>query len=93
MKKQYIYALISILMWSTTATTVKLLLGNLNSMQILFFGSVFAFVFLFIVNLFKGNLKEIKTYKFVDYLQIAIIGLFGTFFYKLFLYYYKTCVK
>lgn len=67
MKKQYLYAL----------------LGDLNSMQILVVGSLLAFVFLFIINLIKGNLKELKKYKIKDYLQISILG---TFLYNLFLY-------
>ena len=86
MKKEYIYAIISVLLWSTTATVTKLLLGNLDSMQILLLGSLFAFVFLFIVNYIKGNLKEIKNYKLKDYFKIMIIGILGTFLYNLFLY-------
>ena len=86
MKKEYIYAIISVLLWSTTATITKLLLGNLDSMQILLFGSLFAFVFLFIINCTKGKLKEIKNYKLKDYFKIFIIGILGTFLYNLFLY-------
>lgn len=86
MKKQYLYAGISILLWSTTATVTKLLLGSLNSMQILLVGSFFASVFLLIINLVKGNLKQLKDYKLKDYLQIAGIGILGTFLYNLFLY-------
>ena len=86
MKKEYIYAIISILLWSTTATVTKLLLGNLDSMQILLLGSLFAFVFLFIINCIKGNLKEIKNYRLKDYFKIIIIGILGTFSYNLFLY-------
>jgi len=86
MKKQYLYAMISIFLWSTTATVTKLLLGDLNSIQILAVASLFAFVFLFIINLIKRNLKELKNYKLKDYLQISIIGILGTFLYKLFLY-------
>ena len=86
MKKEYIYAFVSILLWSTTATVTKLLLGSLNSMQILVVGSFLAFAFLLIINLIKGNLKEFKKYKIKDYIQIAGIGVFGTFLYNLFLY-------
>lgn len=86
MKKEYIYAFVSILLWSTTATVTKLLLGSLNSMQILVVGSFLAFAFLLIINLIKGNLKELKKYKIKDYIQIAGIGVFGTFLYNLFLY-------
>ena len=86
MKKEYIYAIISVLLWSTTATVTKLLLGNLDSMQILLLGSLFAVIFLFIINYIKGNLKEIKNYKLKDYFKIFIIGILGTFLYNLFLY-------
>ena len=86
MKKEYVYAMISILLWSTTSTITKLLLKNLDSMQILLISSLFAFIFLFIVNLFKGYLKEIKNYTIKDYVEIVILGTLGTFLYNLFLY-------
>lgn len=86
MKKEYIYAMISIFLWSTTSTITKLLLKKLDSMQILLISSLFAFIFLFIVNLFKGYLKEIKKYNVKDYFEIAILGMLGTFLYNLFLY-------
>lgn len=86
MKKQYIYASISIILWSTTATVSKLLLGSLDSMKILFYSSLFAFIFLLIVNIIKKNLKELKKYKTKDYIQLFFIGLLGTFLYNLFLY-------
>lgn len=86
MKKEYIYAGISILLWSTTATVTKLLLGTLSSMQILAVSSLFAFIFLLIVNVIKGNLKELKSYTLKDYLQISGMGILGVFLYYLFLY-------
>ena len=86
MKKQYLYAGISILFWSTTATVTKLLLGSLNSIQILLISSFFAFTFLLIINIIKGNLKQLNDYKFKDYMQIISIGLLGTFLYNLFLF-------
>lgn len=86
MKKEYFYAGLSIFLWGTTATVTKLLLGTLNSMQILTISSFFAFAFLFILNAVKGNLKELKKYKWKDYLQTSMIGILGTFLYNLFLY-------
>ena len=86
MKKSYIYAGVSILLWSSTATITKLLLNSLNSIQILLGRSFFAFMFLLIVNIIKDNLKHIKEYKIKDYIQIIGIGLLGTFLYNLFLY-------
>ena len=86
MKKEYIYAIISVLLWSTTATVTKILLGNLDSMQILLLGSLFAVVFLLIINCIKGNLKEIRNYKLKDHFMIFVIGILGTFLYNLFLF-------
>jgi uncharacterized membrane protein len=86
MKKQYLYAGISIFLWSTTATISKLLLASLDSMQILLVSSLFATIFLLIVNLINGNIKQLKEYKLKDYVQIAGIGILGTFLYNLFLY-------
>jgi len=60
MSKQYIYAGISILLWSTVATVTKLLLKTLSSMQVLWISSVFAFLILFAVNIASGNIKISK---------------------------------
>ena len=62
MKKEYIYAGISILCWSTSATITKLLLGSINSIQLLFVSSIFAFIFLLTINIINGNIKETKKY-------------------------------
>lgn len=86
MKREYLYAGISIFLWSTTATVTKLLLGSLNSMQIMLASSAVAFVFLLVVNLAKGTLKELKIYRFTDHIQLFIIGTVGIFLYHLFLY-------
>lgn len=86
MKKVYILAGISIFFWSTTAVATKLLLGTLNSMQILFASSLVAFLFLLIVNLAKGNLPELRKFSLSDHLLMLLIGSLGIFFYRLFLY-------
>lgn len=86
MKKAYVLAGVSILIWSTIATTSKLLLGSLNSFQILSVSALFAAVFLLIVNIATGNIQKLKAYKLRDYLTTVLIGLPGTFLYYLFLY-------
>ena len=86
MKKEYVYAGISIFFWSSLATVTKLLLGSLNSMEILLVSSLFAFLFLLLVNVIKGNLKELKQYAFTDYIQMFGVGALGIFLYHLFLY-------
>lgn len=86
MKKQYLYAAISILGWSTVATIVKLLLGSMSSIQVLCISSLFASLFLFVVSCVTGSIKKLKTYKPRDYLISVLIGLPGTFFYYIFYY-------
>lgn len=86
MKKQYIYAFFAILCWSSIATISKLLLGSLDSMQITFLSSCFAFLYLLAANIFKGNMKLFKSFKPLDYLKMSGIGILGIFIYHLFLY-------
>ena len=84
MKKQYLYAIIAIVLWSTTATITKLLLNSLDTMQFLFSTSTLAFLFLLIYNIIKGNIKQLKETKKSTILYLLPIGLLGTFFYDLF---------
>lgn len=86
MKKTYLYAGISILLWSSLATVSKLLLGTLNSFQVLCVSSLFAALALLAVNLFTGNLKKLRSFRPKDLVTIVLIGLPGTFFYYIFLY-------
>ena len=64
----------------------KLLLGSLNSIQVLSASALFAAIFLLIVNIATGNIKKLKSYKLKDYLIITLIGLPGTFLYYVFYY-------
>lgn len=84
--KSYLFATVSILLWSTSATVSKLLLNSLNSMQVLVISSFFSFSFLLTVNIINGNIKHLREYKINDYIQIFGIGILGTFLYNLFYY-------
>ncbi len=86
MKKEYLYAGISIFFWSTTATVTKLLLGSLNSMQITLISSLLSTLFLLAVNIFKGTISELKSFKLKDWLYTFLLGTIGIFVYHLFLY-------
>lgn len=86
MRKEYIYAGVSIFCWSTVATITKLLLGNYNNFQLLWISAFFAGLFLLIVNLATGNIKKLKSWKWKDYLRSMAIGIPGTFLYYVFYY-------
>ena len=87
MKKNYLYAGITVLIWATLATVVKLVLADIPSFQALSVSSAFAFVFLLLLNIINGSLKEMKHYRVRDYLLMAGLGFLGLFLYSA-LYYY-----
>lgn len=86
MKKNYLYAGVAILLWSTIATISKLLLGTMNSYQVLMVSSLFAALFLFAAAVINGKIKLLKGYRLKDYFITLIIGIPGTFMYYAFLY-------
>ena len=75
MKKEYIYAAVSIVLWSTVAVTTKLLLGSLNSFQVLWASTFFAGLALLISNILSGAIKQLKNYKPKDFLISVLIHL------------------
>ena len=87
MKKSYFYALVSVFFWSTTTTASKLLLHSISTMQVLAVSSVFATLFLLLVNAAKGNLKQLKAYRLRDYLVLAGVGFLGMFLYRMLLFF------
>lgn len=86
MKKTYVYAGVSILLWSTLATVSKLLLSRVGSFVVLTFSAGFAALALLAVNLINGKIKRLSHYRAKDYLITLLISLPGTFLYYVFLY-------
>ena len=87
MKKSYFYAFVSVFFWSTTTSVSKLLLHSISTMQVMAVSSVFASVFLLLVNLKKGNLWQLKTYQARDYLVLTGVGFLGMFLYRMLLFF------
>jgi len=86
MKKTYFYAGVSIFCWSTVATTCKILLRELNNMQLLWVNSLIAGLFLLVLNIFLGNFKKYENYTLKDYFIMVAIGIPSTIFYYMFYY-------
>ena len=63
MRKSYLYASITVLIWATLATVVKIILYDIPNFEALTISSVFAFVFLLIMNIINGSVKELKHYR------------------------------
>lgn len=86
MKKAYFYSGVSIFCWSTVAATCKILLRELNNMQLLWVNSLIAGLFLLVLNIFLGNFKKCENYTLKDYFIMVAIGIPGTIFYYMFYY-------
>lgn len=87
MKKNYTFALITVLIWATMATVVKVLLSDIPNLQALAVSGVFAFLFLFLLNVKTGKIKEMKRYSVKQYGIMSGLGFLGLFLYSA-LYYY-----
>ena len=86
MKKTYFYAGVAIFCWSTVAATCKILLQELNNIQLLWMNSLIAGLFLLLLNICLGNFKKYKNYKLKDYFIMVAIGIPSTIFYYMFYY-------
>jgi len=82
----YIYVVFAVLLWASTPAVGKLLLLNLNNLQVLFFTSFIASISLVIISLTQNKIRVIKGYKFKDYLKFAYMGFVGIFLYYVFFY-------
>lgn len=87
MKKNYIYAIVTVFIWSTMAALVKKMLYDIPNLEALSISSFVAFLFLLIVNLKNRAIKEMKKYSVKDYGIMSGLGFIGLFLYSA-LYYY-----
>ena len=82
MKKEYLYAGIAILAWGTSATSVKLMQGSLDTVFLLFGVSLTAAVFLCIVCGVQGRFRKLREYSAGTIFRMILIGLVGMFVYN-----------
>jgi len=83
-KSAYIYASLTIIFWASTAAVASLMLENLNSLQVLFYTSLIAFLSLLIIVFFQRKLHLVLAYRIKDYWNFAYMGFIGVFmFYAL----------
>jgi len=87
MKKNYMFAIITVLIWSTMAAISKMLLMDIPNLETLCVSSFFAVLFLWIMNLKNGTVKEMRRYSLKDYGIMAGLGFVGLFLYSA-LYYF-----
>ena len=80
-KRAYLYACVTVLLWSTIASAFKISLRYLDVLSLLFYASIVASVFLFLYLLFLKKLKLLKTFTSRDYLRSALLGFLNPFLY------------
>ncbi len=85
-KQAYLYAILSVLLWSTAASAFKITLRYLTSIQLLFFSSLTAAMASFIILLFQGKIKLLTSFSAKDYLHSAILGMLNPFIYYVILF-------
>lgn len=84
--KAYVYALLSVILWSTVATAFKLGLKVLSPLYLILTASAFSLLTFFIVILFQGKLKELFTVSLTGLGKSALLGALNPFAYYLILF-------
>ena len=84
--KAYIYALLSVLLWSTVATAFKLGLMALSPLYLILLASVFSLLVFFVVILIQGRIKELFSVTLKGLGKSALLGALNPFGYYLILF-------
>ncbi|MCF7859247.1 MAG: EamA family transporter [Candidatus Cloacimonetes bacterium] len=84
--KAYIYAFIAVLFWSTAATSFKITLRFLNTVEMLFYSSLTASIALSVILYFQKKQRKIFTVTKNQILYAALLGLMNPFLYYIILF-------
>lgn len=81
MKKEYLFASMTVILWSTLSAISKLFIGSMSSMSLLFYTSSIASITLLIINIATKGIFFYRQYHRNDYLKITGLGFLGLFCY------------
>lgn len=82
----YLYLSLTILLWGSSASIIKILLSNLSINSILFYTTLFATISLFLILVLQKKSQLIKELKIKDYFLFSIMGFVGIYLYYKFFY-------
>jgi len=82
----YIYLALCIIFWASIPVASKKILVELNSLEMLFYTTIFSFIVLGFILLIQKKHKMMKKYSGRDYLNMAFLGFLGTYLYYVLLY-------
>ena len=84
--KSYLFALIAIIFWSTSAVAFKLALNYMDFVNLLFLSSLFSFFALLIIIINKKEFKTLFTFSKKQYLSSIVLGFLNPFGYYIVLF-------
>jgi len=79
--KAYLYAVATVLLWSTVASAFKLTLGQMGFLEMLLGASVVSLAALFVIVLGQGKLSLIANSSREDVARSASLGFLNPFLY------------
>ena len=82
----YLYAIFTVLIWSTVASAFKVSLRYLDYLQLLFYASIVSIIILFIILLIRNKTFLIISFSKKEYLHSALLGFLNPFFYYIVLF-------
>lgn len=80
-RKEYMLAGTTIVLWSTLPAVSKLIINRIPPLTATFYVALIAAVTLLIINIARGGVKVYKVYSIQDYMRIAGLGFLGLFCY------------
>jgi drug/metabolite transporter (DMT)-like permease len=85
-KEAYLYALATVLLWSTVASAFKISLRYLDVVPLLFYSAIVSTVVLFCCLLFQKKVSLLRTLAKRDYLHSVLLGFLNPFLYYVVLF-------
>lgn len=84
--KAYLFAAMTVLLWSTVASAFKLSLRYMDPIQLLFFANVVSVATLLLMLIIQKKLYLLRTYSRRDLMRSAMLGFLNPFLYYLVLF-------
>lgn len=85
-KTAYIYALLSVLLWSTVASAFKISLQSLSVIELLLVSNITSVIILFLIALGTKQLGKLRDFNRQEILQSILFGFLNPFLYYLILF-------
>lgn len=83
--KAYLYVFLAVMAWASTAAVAKLLLNEMDSLQVIVYNYSFALAAMLLIAFFQGKLKLFRKYSKTDYLRMLGLGVLAGYLYSVFL--------